>query len=690
MESIKNFFAGLDTTSWLAVIGIVLVIVFIIGYQIYVKTHRLTKEQLAIKKKKKQKYWCNMYQTMSENRIFKNHIVRLTKRLEQMSVFRQEEIRVGAAKFTFKLFSYVVIAFVTGCIIFDDVISVALFVVAAYVIYQSQVEKSIQASVLRVYRELKNGISSVRLEYRKSRDVLVALENATYGNRVANIFSDIKGVVSSTKGQQALEDYYSKVPFKEVQTFAMVCYNINDTGDEFTDDTSTFDKALLVMNSDINQKIETYNYEAMKFGKIEWLAMAGIAMTIVLKYLISAMLPSAAILYNSIAGILIQNGVITYSIYAYWVVAHAHIRAFMDKDDRPDIVQWFMKKDIFYNFAKRTCPEGKKRRILQAKLTKAFSKRTVLDFHAQKLVYGIIAGVTVGFVVLTAPLFEKNYLWSYTKAFDLTGSISYEDDDGNEIISKKDVLRMDKAYIDTRRAGEWENQNDDEEVTKEINAFILSYMPKSTTMELQDQRSRLETKYQKIQNSGFHWYYILLAYAAGIIGYMFPDRGLKKRIALAKEEEEEEFLQLQVIMMVLASMNFDTLETLGHLAQIADIHKPIFLQCYYGYAADPIAELDKMMRQTQSDNFKQFIAKLKETVEDLSIKEAFADLEADREHIMNERSDYIKENINRKRAKFGQTALRPMILAIYGMLVFPLVYTGITGLRDVAKEITSV
>ena len=135
MESIKNFFAGLDTTSWLAVIGIVLVIVFIIGYQIYVKTHRLTKEQLAIKKKKKQKYWNNMYQIMSENRIFKNHIIRLTKRLEQMSVFRQEEIRVGAAKFTFKLFLYVVVAFIAGCFIFDDVISVALLVVAAYVIY---------------------------------------------------------------------------------------------------------------------------------------------------------------------------------------------------------------------------------------------------------------------------------------------------------------------------------------------------------------------------------------------------------------------------------------------------------------------------------------------------------------------------------------------------------------------------
>ena len=114
------------------------------------------------------------------------------------------------------------------------------------------------------------------------------------------------------------------------------------------------------------------------------------------------------------------------------------------------------------------------------------------------------------------------------------------------------------------------------------------------------------------------------------------------------------------------------------------------MQCYYGYASDPVGELDKMERHTQSENFKQFIAKLKQTVENLSIKEAFADLEADREHIMNERSAYIKDSIDRKRARLGQTALRPMILAIYGMLVFPLMYTGLTGLQDTVKQVNEL
>lgn len=688
MKALIEKMQSLDTVDYILIGGIFAVIAALIAIVIWQRKQGSSIS--TVDKKKKDKYWQNMYNILLNNRISHGHVERLTKRLEQMSVYRKDEIQVGAAKFTIRFYLYIVIAFIIGCVAFDDIVSVGLLVAAAGVIYQTQVEKSIQASILRVYKELKFAIQSVRLEYKKSRDVLVALENATVGNRVLGIFNDIKQVVSSTKGQEALQEFYERMPFKEVQTFAMICFNINDTGDEFTDDTSTFDQALLVMNSDINQKIEKFDYEKLKFGKLEWLAMMGIVMTVALKYTMGAMLPSVAILYNSIAGFLIQNGVIAYSIYAYWTVAHGHIQAFMEQDDRPYIVQQLERHEWFDKIVKDTAPTGSKRRILKQKLTKAFSKQTYLDLHAQRITYSGIAFIIVAFIAFTAPAFEKQYIKGYTKAFDLTGSVSYKDKKtGKELISQKDVLRMDKEYCDSRRQGMWQDPSDEKTIA-EINAFILSYMPKATTLDLQDQRSRLESKYQKLENSGFRWYYILIAFAAAFIGYKIPDRNLKKRIDLAADEEEEEFLQLQVVMLVLASMNFDTLETLGHLAQIADIHKGILLQCYYGYASDPVGELDKMERKTQSENFKQFIAKLKQTVEDLSIKEAFADLEADREHIMNERSSYIKESIDKKRARLGQTAMRPMVLAIYGMLVFPLMYTGITGLQSTVQQVNEI
>lgn len=166
-----------------------------------------------------------------------------------------------------------------------------------------------------------------------------------------------------------------------------------------------------------------------------------------------------------------------------------------------------------------------------------------------------------------------------------------------------------------------------------------------------------------------------------------PDRALKKRKEVAKEEEEEEFLQLQIVTMILASMDMDAMEAVSHLALIADIHKDLLVRCDYGFASNPIAELEIVQEKTQSENFRLFIGKLKECVEELSLKEAFADLASDREHICSERDSYIKENINRRRAKMGLYSLRPMNLAVYGMMVFPLLYTGLTGLMSSMNQI---
>jgi hypothetical protein len=297
--------------------------------------------------------------------------------------------------------------------------------------------------------------------------------------------------------------------------------------------------------------------------------------------------------------------------------------------------------------------------------------------------------VFVIILVLSSPMIEKKFVKNYTDTFDMfSDNSAYEDDDGNTIYTKADILDMDNYYIAARKLGQWEDQDDDD--LEEIEEFVTDRMPTLTSVELDEQTERLETKYQKLKNVSFKWYMVFLAYALAAIAYMLPDRSLKARLKVAKEEEEEEFLQLQVVMMILASMNFDTMDTLGHLAQIANIHKETLLYCYYGYASNPIAELDKMIDKTQSENFKQFISKIKETVEDLSIKEAFADLKNDREHICNERNDYIKENIDRRRKGVSFLAMLPMNMAIFGMLVFPLVYTGMTGLMSAMDQISAI
>lgn len=645
------------------------------------------------KKKLSDKRYLNMYKIFTEHKFFRkffrNYVLRLTKRLSILSVYTKREIQIGAAKYTFRLFCGTIICTVAACLAFKDIVSVILCAAFFYVYTQTSIERSVEATTLRVYRELKKAIASIRIEYKKGNsDVLLAIENANYGNRIAPIMERLHAVLTSAEPEQALTEFYEMVPFKAVQTLAMICYNIKNSGDSLDKyNNSTFDEAMLVMNSDINQKIEQMNYEKIKFKSLENLALIGIVLTIGLRYLMGYIMPAVALLYNSFVGFLIQNVVIFLSIYYYNTIAHAHLQTILMSDDRLSIVTKLMEKKPVKKFIHTTSPQGQKRRILKKKLDLCFSKKTVDDFWCEKWLYASAAFVAVAILVFSSPLVEKKFLQTYTKSFDmLADNSAFEDKDGNPVLTREEILDMDNHYIAIRKQGRWFN-DEDEETKKEKTAFVHQYLPDATTLQMDDQLKRLETKFTKLQNVGFHWYLLLIAYAVAAVAFLMPDRELKKRKEVAREEEEEEFLQLQIVTMILASMDMDAMEAVGHLARIADIHKDLLIRCDYGFASNPIAELEIVQEKTQSENFRLFIGKFKECVEELSLKEAFADLASDREHICSERDSYIKENINRRRAKMGLYSLRPMNLAVYGMMVFPLLYTGLTGLMSSMNQI---
>lgn len=638
----------------------------------------------------------NMYRIFVNHKIIsrlsKKYIIRLTKRLSMLSVYTKNEIQAGAAKFTLRLFAMVMGTMAVSCLIFNDIVSVLLCTVFAYIYVQTSIERSIEATTLRVYRELKNAVASIRIEFKKGNsDVLVALENAKYGNRIAPVIEDLKSVLTAADPEEALTEYYEKVPFKQVQTLAMICYNIANGGDSLDKyNNSTFDEAMLLMNSDINQKIEQMNYERIKFKRLENLALIGIAASVAFRYGMAYIMPSIEVIYNSMMGFLIQNGVILFSMIRYYGIAHAHLASVLVNDDRLDIVRTLMNKKAVERFIHTIAPKGRKRRVIARNLQLCFSKKSVDSYWCEKCLYAATTFLCVLIVVVTSPITERKFLYNYTNSFDMMADNSVYEEAG---VSKGMIREMDIRYMAQRDAGYWtadENGNLANDELIEAAQMVREYIPRISTMQLQDQMKRMETKYNKLNAVKFHWYMILLCYAAAFLAFRAPDRTLKTRLAVAREEEEEEFLQLQIVTMILAAMDLDTLEAIGHLAQIADIHKPMLTRCYYGYAANPVEELERVEGQTQSENFKQFIFRMKETVEDLSLKEAFADLASDREHICAERNDYIKDNINQRRNKAGLQALQPMNFAIYGMMVFPLVYTGITDLMAAMSQLSAM
>ena len=143
-------------------------------------------------------------------------------------------------------------------------------------------------------------------------------------------------------------------------------------------------------------------------------------------------------------------------------------------------------------------------------------------------------------------------------------------------------------------------------------------------------------------------------------------------------------------MTILMSMNCDTLEALEHLTQIATIHKDMLTYCYQGYASNPIAELNTMIEKTPIPDFKRFIEKMKMTVDELSLEDAFIDLIQNREHICNVRDEVLKNNIDNRRSKCGQRAKMPFMMTLILLFVFPLMYMGFTEMMSGISELQSM
>lgn len=692
---------NLLTKQDMMIIGIIAAVLIILIVTIQINKKKKKKKD-PIKEQKKIKTLERVYGILLSKKLTRNSIIKATKKYGTLSVFSQSEIKCLIVKnFRITVFGTVIIL-VGAAFAFKELSAILLCVYGAYTIFSIRADKQIEAATVNVYREVKIFISSLRIEYKKSHgDILVALEGATCGAHIMRAIDEIKQVLVSTKTEEHLEQFYQHTPFKQLQTLAMVCSNVYTHGDATVgEESSVFDEAMLLMEADINQKLEEISFEKQMyktqipiFNELEYLAIIGIVLAIALKILMIQIMPSTEVFYNSIAGLLIQDAVIAFSIYSYGSVAHAHLQQVILPDDRMPIVVKMMKKKSVQRFIRAMSPKGRKRRILEYKLKIAVSKHTVDSYWCERCVVAITAFCTMMIVTSTAPTIAKQFLETYTKSFDLLADTSsYEDKDGNVLYTDELILEMDNLYIAYRNNGLWDTSDGvaDDEDKADIKKFLLSYMPTLTTLQTEDQIARLETKYRELNSVQYHWWYILIAVAAGAIGFVASAKKLKSRLEYARLEEEEEFLQLQMITLILSSLNMDTLDTLGHLANIADFHKNELVRCYYGYASDPAGELQLLEDTVQSPHFKLFVGKLKETIENLSVKEVFADLRNDRIHICNERDTMIKANISRKRASMGRKALMPMNLAIFGVMVFPLLYTGLSGLLGMQESIQAM
>ena len=175
--------------------------------------------------------------------------------------------------------------------------------------------------------------------------------------------------------------------------------------------------------------------------------------------------------------------------------------------------------------------------------------------------------------------------------------------------------------------------------------------------------------------------YILILVIVGLIGYMIPIALLHFQRIMRKLEMENEVMQFQTIILMLMKIERVNVEMiLEWLERYANIFKEPISKCVNNYEAGAWEALEEMKSEVSFSQFIRIIESLQAAVEKIPIRQAFDELDSDRDYYQEKRKEANDRLIARKSMIGKAVGFAPMICLFVGYLIVPLVFIGMTSM----------
>jgi hypothetical protein len=624
------------------------------------------------KEAQKTKLYKKLYTFFSNFFVTQNYIATIYSKLANLSIYRKSELQALSIKYLLTSWGAAGGLMVLSFFVFNDFLTVLICLMFAIMLSNIVVDKQLDAMQYKVLKALANLLGSIRQEYMRFGSVVEALNEAQASALVKRPLEEICQILSSTNAELKLQEFCEATPFRTIQTLAGICYHINNQGDEVDErGQSNFIQALTLMLGDVNSEIQKTMYRKKKFGFIEYLPFIPIVgMGVMETYFISIM-PGTALIYNGPLGYLCRTITVVTAIIAYTVVSRINCSIPIKEDDRGNMVLSLLEKPKFRRFINNITPKNTARRRLDQRLKNAISRMTIDQFYTKKVIGFVLALSLAVLCAVSTISLGREFIQTSTQQLSLVATKEMSE------ASKTAVRNLDADYL----------ANPDSFNDTQVHDMIGAAIPGLSDLQMQDQVKRLHDKRKSLDNAYFKWWYTILCFCVGFIGWYAPNIMLKVRTKLIETEEEDDFLQLQTLVSILMNTNIDTLDMLQQLSQHSRVHRDMFLYAYQGYPSNPELELTRLQSKTPLMEFKRFIDKLRLSISDLSLKEAYSDLLIEREHILRIRDMTITSSIDSKRGFCGPLSMAPLAAMIIGEFLIPI---GILGYNEFMNALNSM
>ncbi len=621
--------------------------------------------------------------------FLKRYLFKLRRRLEIVNIDDEYTTRKETAKIMTRAIGiFLLIALLTIIITHNNWLLMMILLIFELFVVDTMVQGMVDKIDNNLLKEQIDFFAEIRHAYHEYNMVEEAIYQVSLDDEknVSKQGEKIYEILCSDDPETELEKYYDVAPNDYLKEFAGISYLTQEFGDRKGDDGSS----LYLKNVDnITQEMQL---EILKRDKLNYvfqsLAFISIAPVLMIEPLKSWAVSNFAFtseFYNGKLGLIAQILIVLLTVVSYILTRklkdNGGVQVAIDHNDHPwqeKVYKIPVLKQIINCFVPK--PGSKDYRKMQTLMKEAASKAKMEWIYINRLLLAIVTFVCSIIFFIILHKVAINYIYTNpTTRQTVIGALSEANQKKAENLTEQDNYFLDRLKGNLKIT--------QSRVEREM---VNSPYYDDDDENLETDAERIMKKLKIVNSEQMQWFEVLLACGFTLIGYMAPVWMMYFQKFMRKLEMENEVMQFQTIILMLMKIERINVEMiLEWLERYANIFKEPISRCVNNYEAGAWEALEELKNSITNQDMIRIVESLQAAVEKIPIREAFDELDADRDYHQEKRKDTNEQLVSRKGLIGKGVGFAPMVCLFVGYLIIPLVVIGLTTMTTTFSQLSA-
>ena len=633
-----------------------------------------------------------LYLTYIKIPFLKRYVLKLRRRLEIINIDDEYNTRKDTAKILTKALA-ILVPVIVMTIMVTSGNYLLMFILLLFEVFM--IDTLIDGSVDKIdntlLKEQRDFFSEIRHAYHEFNMVEEAIYQVSQDDEmsVSRQGEKIYEILISNDPETELEKYYDIAPNSFLKEFAGVSYLTKEFGDRKVDGASLYLKNINNITQEMQLEILKRDKLNYVFQSLSVIAIVPVLLLEPLKSWAISNFSFTASWYEGKPGLIVQILILLITFLSYILVRRLKDNGSTGINTKNTENPWqqklYSKKPIKKIVDLFIPKEGTKEYRKTQQLLKDSASHLKMEWlYVNRLTICIVTFFASIILFAQLHVVAINYVYTEpTTDYDIIGGLSEKDKKKAMEVTEMDnyFLDMFRGKLDTttadverafRRSKYYEEDMTDEEITTIAKRIV------------EDKLSIINSEYMK-------WFEILLAIVFALIGYVAPLGLLMFQVKMRQLEMEDEVMQFQTIILMLMRIERVNVEIiLEWLERYSNIFRAPITKCVNNYEAGAWEALEQMKEEISYIPLIRIVESLQAAVEKIPIKDAFDELDSERDYYKEKRKESNERLIKRKGMIGKVIGFAPMVSMFCGYLIVPLVFIGLTSMTSSFASMSAV